>query len=183
MKVKQSNPKQTASCVNSHPTELISHALLCSICSCHRVLLTLPWICPAQAHRHDFALSFLSAWNNQIIWTPPSLRSLLTFSTQRLFTWTLFPGVVLAPSNSFPCLFSDIAFISICKCMRGFPSGSVVKRIHLPVQGDERDEGGSMLGPRRSLGAGNGNPLHYSCLENPMDRGAWGATVHGVAKR
>ena len=32
------------------------------------------------------------------------------------------------------------------------------------------------------LGEGNGNPLQYSCLENPMDRGAWEATVHGVAK-
>ena len=34
----------------------------------------------------------------------------------------------------------------------------------------------------RSPGEGNGNPLQYSCLENPMDRGAWQATVHGVAK-
>ena len=33
-----------------------------------------------------------------------------------------------------------------------------------------------------SLGGGNGNPLQYSCLENPMDRGAWWAAVHGVAK-
>ena len=32
------------------------------------------------------------------------------------------------------------------------------------------------------LGEGNGNPVQYSCLENPMDRGAWQATVHGVAK-
>jgi len=32
------------------------------------------------------------------------------------------------------------------------------------------------------LGEGNGNPLQYSCLENPMDRGAWWAAVHGVAK-
>ena len=37
-------------------------------------------------------------------------------------------------------------------------------------------------GSRRSPGGGNGNPLQYSCLENPMDRGAWGATVHGVIK-
>ena len=37
-------------------------------------------------------------------------------------------------------------------------------------------------GSERSPGEGNGNPLQYSCLENPMDRGAWGATVHGVAK-
>ena len=34
----------------------------------------------------------------------------------------------------------------------------------------------------RSPGEGNGNPLQYSCLGNPMDRGAWWATVHGVAK-
>ena len=35
----------------------------------------------------------------------------------------------------------------------------------------------------RSPGVGNGNPLQFSCLENPMDRGAWWGTVHGVAKR
>ena len=34
----------------------------------------------------------------------------------------------------------------------------------------------------RSPGGGNGNPLQYSCLGNPMDRGAWWATVHGIAK-
>ena len=37
-------------------------------------------------------------------------------------------------------------------------------------------------GSERSPGEGNGNPLQYSCLGNPMDRGAWRATVHGVAK-
>ena len=37
-------------------------------------------------------------------------------------------------------------------------------------------------GSGRSPGEGNGNPLQYSCLENPMDREAWYATVHGVAK-
>ena len=37
-------------------------------------------------------------------------------------------------------------------------------------------------GSGRSPGEGNGNPLQYSCLRNPMDRGAWGATVHEVAK-
>ena len=41
---------------------------------------------------------------------------------------------------------------------------------------------GSILGLGRSPGEGNGNPLQYSCLENPMDRGAWGATVHGVTE-
>ena len=41
---------------------------------------------------------------------------------------------------------------------------------------------GLIPGSGRSPGGGNGNPLQYSCLENSMDRGAWWATVHGVAK-
>ena len=41
---------------------------------------------------------------------------------------------------------------------------------------------GSIPGLGRSPGEGNGNPLQYSCLENPIDREAWWATVHGVAK-
>ena len=47
--------------------------------------------------------------------------------------------------------------------------------------GDTRDPV-SIPGSGRSSGGGNGNPLQYSCLENPMDRGVLGATVHGVAK-
>ena len=46
---------------------------------------------------------------------------------------------------------------------------------------ETRDEGG-IPGWVRLPGEGNGNPLHYPCLENPMDRGAWRATVHGVSK-
>ena len=50
---------------------------------------------------------------------------------------------------------------------------------NLPANaGDES----SIPGSGRSLEEGNGNPLEYSCLENSMDRGAWWATVHGVAK-
>ena len=41
---------------------------------------------------------------------------------------------------------------------------------------------GSIPGLVKSPGEGNGNPFQYSCLGNPMDRGAWGATVHGVTK-
>ena len=43
-------------------------------------------------------------------------------------------------------------------------------------------DAGSIPGLGRSPGGGHGNPLQYSCLENPMDRGAWWATAHGVAK-
>ena len=48
--------------------------------------------------------------------------------------------------------------------------------------GDIRDVGLIPVSGR-SPGEGNGTPLQYSCLENPMDRGAWWATVHGVAKK
>ena len=64
--------------------------------------------------------------------------------------------------------------------IKGFPGGSVVQ--NLPANsGDTRDVG-SVPGLRRSLGEGHGNPLQYSCQENPMDSRAWRAIVHGVAK-
>ena len=47
--------------------------------------------------------------------------------------------------------------------------------------GDTRDKS-LILGSGRSPEEGNGNPLQYSCLGNPMDKGAWRATVHGVAE-
>ena len=47
--------------------------------------------------------------------------------------------------------------------------------------GDVRDAG-SIPGSGKSPGGGHGNPLQYSCLENPSDRGAWQATIHRVAK-
>ena len=64
--------------------------------------------------------------------------------------------------------------------MGGFPGGSVVKTPPANA-GDARDVG-SIPGLGRSLGGGNGYPLQYFCLDNPMDRGAWWATVHRVAK-
>ena len=59
----------------------------------------------------------------------------------------------------------------------GLPSGSVVKNLSTKA-GDMN----TVLGSGRSSGKGNGDPLHYSCLENPMDRGAWQATVYEDAK-
>ena len=53
---------------------------------------------------------------------------------------------------------------------------------NLPANAGEARDSGSIAGLGRSPGEGDGNPLQYSCLENPMDRGAWWATVHGVAK-
>ena len=63
---------------------------------------------------------------------------------------------------------------------RGFPGGTVVK--NLPVNAGDIGDVGSIPGLGRSPEETHGNPLQYSCLENPMDRGAWRATVHEVAK-
>ena len=60
---------------------------------------------------------------------------------------------------------------------QGFPGGSEVK-----ASACNAGDLGSIPGLGRSPGEGNSNPLQYSCLENPMDRGAWWATLHGVAK-
>ena len=59
--------------------------------------------------------------------------------------------------------------------------GTLVAKKPPTSAGDIRDVG-SIPGSGRSPGVGNGNPLQNSCLGNPMQRGAWGATVHGVAK-
>ena len=52
----------------------------------------------------------------------------------------------------------------------------------LPADAGVLRDAGSIPGSRRSFGRGHGNPFQYSCLENPMDRGAWQASVHRVTE-
>ena len=56
----------------------------------------------------------------------------------------------------------------------------MLKKKNAPVNSGATGDLGSILGSGRSPEKGNGNPVQYSCLENPMDTGAWRATVHGV---
>ena len=72
-----------------------------------------------------------------------------------------------------------IFILGICHHIstRGFPGGSAVK--NPPANAGEA---GSVPGSGRCSGGGNGKPLQYSCLGNPMDRGAIWATTHGVAE-
>ena len=65
------------------------------------------------------------------------------------------------------------------KVGRGFP-GLVVKS--LPANAGDVRGAGSIPGLGRCPGEGHGNPLQYSCLENPMDRGVWWAIIHRVAE-
>ena len=62
----------------------------------------------------------------------------------------------------------------------GCPGGSIVK--NLPASAGSKGDMGSFPEWGRFPGEGNGYPLQYSCLGNPMDRGAWQATVHRVTK-
>ena len=68
----------------------------------------------------------------------------------------------------------------VCLLLLCFSGGLVVK--HLPTNAGEARDMGSIPGSGRSPGAGNSNPLQYSCLGNSMDRGAWWTTVHDIAK-
>ena len=65
----------------------------------------------------------------------------------------------------------------IIKHLTGFPGGAVVK--NPPARAGDSD---SIAGLGRPPEEGNGNTLQYACLGNPMDRGTWWATVHGVTK-
>ena len=78
--------------------------------------------------------------------------------------------------------------VYVCVSRRGDNSCSQVVGLDFPAGSDGKAspynvrDPGLIPGLGRSSGEGNGNPLQYSCLENPMDGGAWQATVHGVAK-
>ena len=90
------------------------------------------------------------------------------------------PGPYLVPRNRdrvSPRLPGSIKVLNDLPPIPGFPGGSVVK--NPPASAGDS---GSITRLGRSPGEGNGNPLQYSRLGNPMDRGAWQATVHGATK-
>ena len=96
---------------------------------------------------------------------------------------------IYIPKQPIPEFFKIFNFIFICNLVklhtrwlhwRCFPGGSVVK--NLSAEAGDTGEVCSIPGLGRPPGEGNDNPLQDSCLENSMDRGAWRATVHGVAK-
>ena len=73
--------------------------------------------------------------------------------------------------------YQDTSRIGIDLLCNMFPGSSAVKS--QPANAGDSD---LILGWEDPQGKGNGNQLHYSCLKNPMDRGVWWATLHGVAK-
>ena len=84
--------------------------------------------------------------------------------------------IVLCLINGVKMFYNFITFFEVW----GFPGGASIKSLPANV-GDTRDEG-SIPELGRSPGVGNDTLFQYSCLENPMDRGAWWAIVHSAAK-
>ena len=79
--------------------------------------------------------------------------------------------------NCFHLSTATIDWLLVPVLQLGFPGGSVVK--NPPANAEDM---GSIPGSGRAPGGGKGNRLQHSCLGNPMDRGTWWATVHGVTK-
>ena len=142
-------------------------------------------IYPLSYCQRDFPLS-VSSQSSEEPWAPKSDWGLIRratgdpLSVQGSLSQTMGP----AKENTFERLFQNVHShsgsiqinLSHCSCW-GFPGGSGGEKAACNV-GDP----GSIPGLRRSPGERNGYPLQHSCLKNPMDRGTWWATVHGVAK-
>ena len=103
----------------------------------------------------------------------------MKFKVPHSLTLDFFPKLCLHPHipSIIPCSLLPIYISSPLEYTLGFPAGSEVK-----ASACNAGDPGSIPGSGRSSGEGNGNPLQYSCLENPMDRGAWYPIVHGVPK-
>ena len=101
--------------------------------------------------------------------------ALLSFITSNFYSLTLPHSrmYILSKNTCFIHLYVACLYIYI----QGFPGVSVVKN-----QADNTGDMGFIPGSGRSPGEGNGKPLQYSCLENPMGSGAWQSTIHGVSK-
>ena len=98
--------------------------------------------------------------------------------------------MVSGTGGTCPCPPDALSWAVLCVCVWGVPlvssppsfkGASLVAQTvrNLPANAGDSD---SISGSGKSPGKGNGNPLRYSCLENPTNRGAWWATVHGAAK-
>ena len=123
---------------------------------------------------HSKQLYFLLFYNLLVI---PYMLSVLTqnpHQCNKLFTDTFsepqFHNQHLHSTSFLPMFISEVQF---CPFYLLAPHLPLLPTLKIRLQ---------LLSPALLLGEGNGNPLQYSCLENPMDGGAWWATVHGVAK-
>ena len=105
------------------------------------------------------------------------LRCSAFFTVQLSHPYTTNGKTIALTRRTFVGKVVSLLFNMLSRLVIGFPGGSEDK-----ASACNAGDLGSIPGLGRSPGEANGNPLQYSCLENPMDRGAWWATVHGVSK-
>ena len=122
----------------------------------------------------------------KLLFSPAKVGNLISssssFSKPSLDIWKFLVHIMLKPTiqdfqHDLTLLAWEMSAIIRWLGHSCFPSSSEVK-----VSACDVGDPGLIPGLGRSPGEGNGNPLQYSCLENPMDRGAWWAIVHGVPK-
>ena len=94
---------------------------------------------------------------------------------------TLCRGVVADHKGTHKCASFQLIVLSL-QCPQSLPWASLVAQLVKKKSACNAADPGSIPGSGRFPGEEHGNPLQYSCLENPMDRGAWRATAHGVRK-
>ena len=127
---------------------------------------------------YSFLYNILSCWKVSLLLLKASLPSIHSpFLPGHESPESQLESCSLKARQHFSLLVPGVHLIKVWPVsIPGLPSFSVVKT--LPAS--EGDVGSPESG--RSGGGGNGHPVQYACLENPMDRGAWRATVHGVAR-
>ena len=147
---------------------------------CHSIIL--PFVIPFSSCLQSFLASgFFSNELALCIRCPKYLRFSISPSTEysELISLRL-TDLIFLWSKRLSRVFSGTTVKSIKSLVLSLLYGPVVKNpcVNAGATGDA----GSIPELRRFLGVENGNPLHYSCLENSLDKGAWWATVHGVSK-
>ena len=138
----------------------------------------LAWILFDWWHYQPYFISTLLCDFSQTCWSLPPLPVKVGLVFPHLLVWALFQAPQKPPSEGQHHILGSSD--KVLGPRSGFPGGAVVR--NLPANAGATGDVRSIPGLGRSPGVGNGNPLQYSCLENPMIRGAWWATVHGVAK-
>ena len=130
-------------------------------------------------------LSFISTYHLDLPESHHAIFLLLVLMTKSVLSWTRrlswMTSVNIQLSPNWICIYLDNGMWVGCKIRGICLSGGIVVR-NLPVNAEDERDSGSIPGSGSAHGGGNGNPFQYSCLENSMDRGVSGATVHGVTK-
>ena len=108
------------------------------------------------------------------------VTQLYIFVMQDIFSLSI---MALRSIQIIACI-NNLFFFYCCLLFHGMDLASQVVLVvkNRPANAGDMRDVGLIPGSWRSPGGGHGNPLHYSCLENPMDRGAWQGTVHRVIK-